>query len=105
MDRDLEYRPGKSNANADGLLGMPIISAMPAPKVDLVNMPELQSIDPDLAQLVNYLQTGRLLGNSLDDRNAIARLFIMFCSMTIFSALAHHIVDKKHAVKWSFLAI
>ena len=72
-DFKIEYRPGRSNANADALSRMPIVSAISAPRFELANMPELQSKDPDLAQLVNYLQTGKLPGNSSDDRKVLAK--------------------------------
>eukprot|EP00795_Rhopilema_esculentum_P009287 gene9287-16984_t len=39
---------------------------------ELANMPELQSKDPDLAHIINYLQTGILPGNSSDDRKVLA---------------------------------
>ena len=58
-DFKVEYRPGKSTANADALLHMPIISVVSVPKFELANMPEVQSKDPDVAQLVNYLQAGK----------------------------------------------
>ena len=52
-DFKIEYRPGRSNANADALSPMPIIRAISPPRVELANMPELQS--KELAHLINYL--------------------------------------------------
>ena len=69
----IEYRPGRSNANADALSRMPVISAISAPKFQLDNMPELQSKDPDLAHIINYLQSGILPGNSTDDHKVLAK--------------------------------
>ena len=72
-DFKVEYRPGKCNANADALSRMPIISAISPPKFELANMAELQSKEQALAQLVKYLQTGELLGNSSDDRKIVSK--------------------------------
>ena len=52
---------------------MPIISVVSAPNFELANILELQTKDPDLAQLVNHLQTCKLPGNSSDDRKVIAK--------------------------------
>jgi len=73
-DFKVEYRPGKSNANADALSRMPVISAISPPKFELANMAELQSKDQSIAQLVKYLQTGELPGNSSDDRKLISKV-------------------------------
>eukprot|EP00112_Aurelia_sp_Birch-Aquarium-sp1_P008584 Seg1949.8 transcript_id=Seg1949.8/GoldUCD/mRNA.D3Y31 product="Retrovirus-related Pol polyprotein from transposon 17.6" protein_id=Seg1949.8/GoldUCD/D3Y31 len=99
-DFKIEYRPGRSNANAHALSRMPIASAISAPKFELANMPELQIKDPDLVQLINYLQTGKLPGNSSDDRKVLVKADqydqMVFC--IICSALPHHTVDRKRVV-------
>ena len=48
-DFKIEYRPGKSNANADALSRMPVINAISPPKFELANMVELQGKDQTLA--------------------------------------------------------
>ena len=73
-DFKVEYRPGKSNANADALSRMPVISAISPPKFELANMAELQGKDQSIAQLVKYLETGELPGNSSDDCKLISKV-------------------------------
>ena len=73
-DFTVEYRPGKSNANADAFSRMPVISAISPPKFELANMAELQGKDQSIAQLVKYLQTGELQGNSSDVRKLISKV-------------------------------
>ena len=73
-DFKVEYRPGKSNANADALSRIPVISAISPPKFELANMAELQGKDQSIAQLVKYLETGELPGNSSDDCKLISKV-------------------------------
>ena len=72
-DFKIEYRPGKSNANADALSRMPVINVISPPKFELANMVELQGKDQTLAQLIRYLRTGELPGNSSDDRRIFSK--------------------------------
>ena len=72
-DFKVEYRPGKSNTNADALSRMPVVSVISPPKFEFANIKELQNKDQSIAQLVTYLQTGELPGNSSDDRKLISK--------------------------------
>ena len=72
-DFKVDYRPGKCKANADALSRMPVISAISPPKFELANMAELQGKEQALAQLVKYLQTSELPGNSSDDRKIVSK--------------------------------
>ena len=72
-DFKVKYRPGKSNANADALSRMPVVSAISPPKFEFANIKELQNKDQSIAQLVTYLQTGELPGNFSDDRKLVSK--------------------------------
>ena len=112
MDRNSEsvnfkikYRPGCSNpytlSDTDASSQMPVTSAISVPKFEPANMPELQSKEPDLAHIINYLQSGILPGNSSDERTT--NLISTCCKMVFYIiclALVQHIAGRKRAVSW-----
>ena len=65
-DFEIRHRPGISHANADALsrrpynLPPPSISAYDIPGVQIDRVRHLQRRDPDLADLIDYLETSRL---------------------------------------------
>ena len=77
-DFEIRHRPGASHANADALsrrpykLTAPNISAYDIPGVQTSRIHELQRCDPDLADLISYLETA-----SLPHNNATARYMLL----------------------------
>lgn len=77
-DFEIRHRPGANHANADALsrrpykLTAPDISAYDIPGVQTSRIHELQRRDPDLADLISYLET-----ISLPQNNATARSLLL----------------------------
>ena len=65
-DFEIRHPPGASHANADALsrcpykLPIPTVSAYDVPGVQTSQVKELKCRDPDLADLLNYLESATL---------------------------------------------
>ena len=55
-DFDIQYRAGKKNANADGLSRRPYIAALDLPGLQTAKIFDMQRKDPDLMDLISYLE-------------------------------------------------
>ena len=77
-DFEIRHRPGTSHANADALsrrlykLPIPTVSAYDVPGVQTSRVKELQHRDPDLADLINYLESA-----TLPDKDKLARSLLL----------------------------
>ena len=77
-DFEIRQRPGASHANVDALLRrlytlpMPPISAHVVPGVQTSRVKELQRRDPDLADLIDYLES-----INLPDKDKLARSLLL----------------------------
>ena len=77
-DFEIRHRPGISHANADALSRRPYklpiqtVSAYDVPGVQTSRVKELQRRDPDLADLINYLESA-----TLPDKDKLARSLLL----------------------------
>ena len=85
-DFEIRHRPGVSHANADALsrrpypLSSPSISAYSVPGVPTSQLQDMQRKDPDLADLINYLETSQLPDNDTTARRLLLTIDDYFLS-------------------------
>ena len=85
-DFEIRHRPGASHANADALsrrpytLPPPSISAYDTPGVQIARVRELQHRDPDLADLIAYLETSKLPHDNASARSLLLTIDDYFLS-------------------------